>query len=139
MRSASTHSPAVCPTRMRPRAWFSRPSSKPGATAPEPQRLIGALLVNGLFHAAKQRDSRRRRDWFLICDEFGEFATTDFANSLDQLRKFGVHLVLAHQRLRQLEREDADVLSAVMTNAKVKIVFGGLERPEAERMARELF
>ena len=108
-------------------------------SAPETQRLLGALLVNGLFHAAKQRNSRRRRDWFLICDEFGEFATRDFANSLDQLRKFGVHLVLAHQRLQQLEREDADVLSAVMTNAKIKVVFGGLERPEAERMARELF
>lgn len=107
--------------------------------APETQRLIGALLVNGLFHAAKQRNSQRRRDWFLICDEFGEFATRDFANSLDQLRKFGVHLVLAHQRLHQLEREDPDVLSAVMTNAKIKVVFGGLERPEAERMARELF
>ena len=110
-----------------------------GIAAPETQRLIGALLVNGIFHAAKTRDSRRRRDWFLICDEFGEFATRDFANSLDQLRKFGVHMILAHQRLRQLEREDPDVLSAVMTNAKIKVVFGGLERPEAERMSRELF
>lgn len=110
-----------------------------GIAAPETQRLIGSLLVNGIFHAAKLRDSRRRRDWFLICDEFGEFATRDFANSLDQLRKFGVHMVLAHQRLRQLEREDAEVASAVMTNAKIKVVFGGLERPEAERMARELF
>lgn len=108
-------------------------------SAPETQRLIGALLMNGIFHAAKRRNSRRRRDWFLICDEFGEFATRDFANSLDQLRKFGVHLILAHQRLRQLEREDDDVLSAVMTNAKMKVVFGGLERPEADRMARELF
>jgi len=108
-------------------------------SAPETQRLIGALLVNGIFHAAKRRDSRRRRDWFLICDEFGEFATRDFANSLDQLRKFGVHMILAHQRLRQLEREDPDVLSAVLTNAKVKVVFGGLERPEADRMAHELF
>lgn len=108
-------------------------------SAPETQRLVGALLVNGIFHAAKLRDSRRRKDWFLICDEFGEFATRDFANSLDQLRKFGVHMVLAHQRLRQLEREDPDVVSAVMTNAKIKVVFGGLERIEAERMARELF
>ncbi len=108
-------------------------------SAPETQRLLGALLVNGIFHAAKQRDSRRPRHWWLICDEFGEFATRDFANSLDQLRKFGVHLVLAHQRLRQLEREDSEVLSAVMTNAKIKVVFGGLERTEADRMARELF
>jgi hypothetical protein len=110
-----------------------------GISAPETTRLIGALLVNGIFHAAKQRDTRKRRPWFLICDEFGEFATQDFANSLDQLRKFGVHLILAHQRLRQLEREGSDVLSAVMTNARIKVVFGGLERPEAERMTQELF
>jgi hypothetical protein len=108
-------------------------------SAPETQRLLGALLINGLFHAAKQRNSRRRRDWFLICDEFGEFATRDVANSLDQLRKFGVHLILAHQRLGQLQREDPDVLSAVMTNAKIKVVFGGLQRPEAEVLAKELY
>jgi hypothetical protein len=105
----------------------------------ETQRLLGALLVNGIFHAGKSRNSRRRRDWYLIVDEFGEFATRDFANSLDQLRKFGVHLILAHQRLHQLEREDRDVLSAVMTNAKIKVVFGGLSRPDAETMAKELY
>jgi hypothetical protein len=107
--------------------------------SPEVQRLLGALLVNGVFHAAKQRNPKRRRDWFLIIDECGQYATKDIAESLDQLRKVGVHLILAHQRLRQLERDDADILSAVMTNAKVKVVFGGLERPEAETMAHELF
>jgi hypothetical protein len=106
---------------------------------PEVKRLLGALVVNAIFHAAKQRDPQRRRDFFLIVDECGQFATQDIANSLDELRKFGVHLILAHQRLRQLEREDADVLSAVMTNAKIKVVFGGLERVEAQRMGAELF
>ena len=108
-------------------------------SAPETQRLIGALLMNGLFHAAKRRNSRRRRSWFLICDEVGEFVTQDFANSLDQLRKFGLHVIAAHQRLGQLEREDSEVLSAMMTNAKVKVIFGGLQRSDAERMAREVF
>ena len=107
--------------------------------SPEVQRLLGALLVNGVFHAAKQRNPKRRRDWFLIVDECGQFATKDIAESLDQLRKFGVHLILGHQRLRQLENDDADILSAVMTNAKIKVVFGGLERLECDRMARELF
>jgi hypothetical protein len=107
--------------------------------APETQRLIGSLLVNAIFHAAKRRNSRRRLDWWLICDEFGEFATRDFANSADQLRKFGVPIVCAHQRLAQIEREDPDILSAIMTNTRIKIVFGGLERVEATRMAHELF
>jgi hypothetical protein len=107
--------------------------------APETGRLLGALVVNAIYHAAKQRGTKNRKHFFLIVDECGQFATADIANSLDELRKNSVHLVLAHQRLRQLEREDSEVLSAVMTNAKIKVVFGGLERPEAERMAKELF
>lgn len=109
------------------------------ASSPETQRLLGALVVNGFYHAAKSRNPTRRRDHFLIIDEVGQFASRDVANSLDENRKYGLHLVLAHQRLRQLEREDADVLSAVMTNAKIRVVFGGLERIEAERLGRELF
>ena len=107
--------------------------------APETQRLLGALVVNAIFHAAKQRDSKRRRDYFVIIDEAGQFATRDLANSLDELRKAGCHFIIAHQRLAQLDREDRDILSSVLTNAKVRVVFGGLERLEAERMARELF
>jgi hypothetical protein len=105
---------------------------------PETQRLVGTLITNAVYHAAKRRDTRQRSDWFLIVDEFANFATGDFARSLDELRKFGVHVVVSHQRLHQLEREDADIASAVMTNAKVKVIFGGLARPEAERMAKEL-
>jgi hypothetical protein len=110
-----------------------------GIQSPETQRLLGALLVNAVFHAGKQRSPHHRGDWFLIIDECGQFATRDLAESLDQLRKFGVHVVLAGQRLRQLEREEPDLLSAVLTNAKARVVFGGLERPEAQRMAHELF
>lgn len=109
------------------------------ASSPETQRLLGALLLNAAYHSAKMRNPARRRDHFVIVDECGQFASIDLANSMDELRKYGVHLVLAHQRLRQLEREDSEVLSAVLTNAKCRVVFGGLERRDAERMARELF
>lgn len=109
------------------------------ASSPETQRLLGALLLNAVYHAAKMRNPERRRDHFVIVDECGQFASADLANSMDELRKYGVHFLLAHQRLRQLEREDSEVLSAILTNAKVRVVFGGLERLEAERIARELF
>jgi hypothetical protein len=110
-----------------------------GINAPDTQRLIGALLVNGIYHAAKRRRTRRTRDWFLIVDEFGEYATRDFAMALDQLRKFGCHLILAHQHIAQLERQSPDVLPAVLTNCGIKVVFGGLARPDAERISHELF
>ncbi len=102
----------------------------------EAQSLVGTMVVNALYHAAKRRPEGRRAHWFLAIDEFPQFVTADIARSLDQLRKFGIRLILAHQRLSQLPE---DLLGAVMTNAKNKVVFGGLSRPDAEVLARELF
>jgi hypothetical protein len=69
-------------------------------------------------------------------DEFPQFVSTDIARSLDELRKFGIRLILAHQRFAQLSD---DLRSAVLTNAKIRAVFGGLTREDAEILARELF
>jgi hypothetical protein len=106
---------------------------------PESQRLLGSLLLGAVYHGAKRRDPKRRKPWFFIIDEAAQFLTPDLANSLDECRKFGLVLIAGHQRLCQLQREDSDLASALLTNARCKVVFGGLERPEAERMAKELF
>jgi|SRR5579871_4547603 len=110
-----------------------------GVTSRESQRLLGALILNGILAAGKNRDSRNRRDYFVLVDECGEFATRDVAASLDQLRKFGVHFLLSHQRMAQLQGEDANVANAVLTNCKIRLVFGGLSRPECEIFGQELF
>jgi hypothetical protein len=72
----------------------------------------------------------------LALDEFPQLLTTDIARSLDELRKFGIRLILAHQHLAQLPDE---LRASLMTNAKIKVVFGGLSRPDAEALAHELF
>lgn len=105
----------------------------------ETQRLLGALAMNAFYQAGQLRSSRRRRPFYLCCDEFAEYVTPDVAAALDQCRKRGLHLVLAHQRLHQLERDSPDILSAVLTNCKIRIVMGGLSRRDAEIAARELF
>jgi hypothetical protein len=102
----------------------------------EAQVLVGTMLVNALYHAAKRRPEGRRRPWILAIDEFPQFVTTDIARSLDELRKFGIRLILANQRLSQLP---PDLACAVLTNAKFRAVFGGLTREDAEILARELF
>ena len=102
----------------------------------EAQSIAGTMLINAMYHAAKRRPEGRRRHWFLAIDEFPQFVTTDIARSLDQLRKFGVRLILAHQHLDQMPRQ---LLASVMTNAKIRFVFGGSWRPDAEILARELF
>ncbi len=106
----------------------------------EDARTVGALLVNEFFEVARRRkkDDRGRdpHPYFLFMDEFQDFVSLDLAKMLDQVRKFGLFLTMAHQRFGQL---DENMVDAVLTNAKIKAVFGGLPVPSARIMAEELF
>jgi hypothetical protein len=102
----------------------------------EAQSLVGTVLMNALYHAAKLRPEGWRRLWVLAIDEFPQFVTADLARSLDELRKFGIRLILAHQHLAQLPPE---LSAAIFTDAKIRMVFGGARREDAEILARELF
>jgi hypothetical protein len=74
--------------------------------------------------------------YYLYLDEFQTFVTLDVAGMLDQVRKYKVFAVLAHQRFGQL---DEDLTDAVLTNCRIKAVFGGLPVEMARMMAQELF
>ncbi len=102
----------------------------------EAQSLVGTMMVNALYHAARRRPESQRKPWFLAIDEFPQFVTSDIARNLDQVRKFGVRLILAHQHLLQVPDE---LRASLKTNAKIRMVFGGLSRPDAEELAREIF
>ena len=54
-------------------------------------------------------------------------------------RKFGLHLILAHQHLSQLREAGEKVYSSVMTSAQTKVVFGGLSPEDAPIVAELLF
>jgi hypothetical protein len=107
----------------------------------EDARLFGTLLLTDFF---AQMFKRKRTDkgFYLYIDEFQEYATSEIARLLDQCRKFGLRLCLAHQRPGQLENSDnqadRDIYSAVMTNARNKAVFGGIGPQELEPIARLL-
>jgi hypothetical protein len=102
--------------------------------------LIGTLLTNGLFGAAIRRDEARARmrPFYLYIDECYRFMTSDIESMLDQTRKFGLHLILAHQHLDQLAKYGDHILNAVMTNAQTKVIFGGLSEKDASIMAHEV-
>ena len=59
------------------------------------------------------------------------FINEDVARILDEGRKFGLHLILAHQHLAQLKKAGEDIYHSVMTDAKTKIIFGGLSAEDA--------
>ena len=108
--------------------------------SPENARIFGSLLVNQFFEEATQRKKdalgRDPQPYHLYLDEFQNFVSLDLTNMLDEVRKFGLFLTLSHQRFGQLTE---DIEDAILTNCRMKTVFGGLRTEDAKRMAEELF
>ncbi|NBV25625.1 MAG: hypothetical protein EBS05_27420, partial [Proteobacteria bacterium] len=63
-----------------------------------------------------------RKDFSLYIDEFHHFITPSMATILTGARKYRLGLILAHQEVRQLQR-DSDVAGAVMANPATRICF----------------
>jgi hypothetical protein len=87
--------------------------------------LLGTLLVSKFQQLAMARQSQAvaaRRDFSVFIDEFHNFITPSMAEILTGARKYRIGLVLAHQELRQLDR-DSEVRSAVLSNAGTRICF----------------
>lgn len=113
---------------------------QPLQISPSNARVIGTLLTNNLFALARQRDKTiaARHPFYLYIDECYQFLTEDIEAMLDQSRKMGLHVTLAHQRLGQLMRYGEHIYNAVMTNAQTKLVFGGITDADAGILATEL-
>lgn len=107
----------------------------------EDAQLFGTLLLTDFYLQMFNR-KRTEKGFTLYIDEFQNYATKDIARMLDEARKFGLQMVLAHQRPGQLQNSDSaqerDIYSAVMTNARNKVVFGGVDPAELEPIARLL-
>jgi len=106
----------------------------------EDSNLLGLLLLNELASYALSRDEdvAKRKPFFVIIDEFQNYVSPDIPDILDECRKFGLHLILSHQRLAHLQKEDRDVYSAVMSNARSKVIFSVSEE-DAEILEKEVF
>lgn len=95
-----------------------------GAIGKENSHLLGSLLVAKIQAEAMRRQKQtegERRHHFLYADEFHDFLTPSLAECLSGARKYRLGLVLAHQEMRQVER-DSDVSSALL-GAGTRIVF----------------
>lgn len=72
-------------------------------------QLLGMIVVNKIQVAAmrRQRQGKEvRKDFFLYIDEFQNFVTDSIESILSEARKYRLGLVLAHQYIDQLEKED---------------------------------
>jgi GTPase SAR1 family protein len=95
-----------------------------GFIGKENSHLLGSFLVSKIQSAAmcRQRESEASRRYHtLYADEFHNFLTPSLAECISGVRKYRLGLVLAHQEMRQVER-DPDVGSALL-NAGTRAVF----------------
>lgn len=104
-------------------------------------QLIGAMLFADLFTSATSRSEAEgsRNPFYCYVDECADFITEDIAKILDQTRKYGLHLILAHQRLEQLRQYGDNLYNAVMAGAQSKVVFKVDDDETAETLSRFLF
>ena len=109
----------------------------------ESARVFASLLLNEFFESAMLRANeapagQKPRPFALYLDEFQEYITEDVAAMLDQVRKGGLHMVLAHQHLGHLV-DNQRLLQSILTNARIRAVFGGLSYSDASLLANEMF
>ena len=109
----------------------------------ESARVFASLLLNEFFESAMLRAENspagvKPQTFNLYLDEFQEYITDDVSAMLDQVRKGGLHMILAHQHLGHLV-DNPRLLQSVLTNARLRAVFGGLPYDEACLLANEMF
>jgi len=82
-----------------------------GKIGEDNSQLLGAMMITKLYLAAMSRvdiPEEKRKDFFLYCDEFQNFATDSFASILSEARKYKLNLVIAHQYINQLSEKLED-------------------------------
>ncbi|MDX1608086.1 MAG: type IV secretory system conjugative DNA transfer family protein, partial [Candidatus Spechtbacterales bacterium] len=103
-----------------------------GRIGEDNSRLLGAMTITKLFLAAMSRidiPEAERRDFFLLVDEFQNFASEAFEGILSEARKYRLSLTLAHQYIAQMDEEVRD---AVFGNVGTMVTFRiGAEDAEA--------
>ena len=104
----------------------------------ENARLLGTLMINELFLRAKERPEGSR-PFYVYIDECYHFINEDIGYILSEGRKFGLHLILAHQFLSQLLKAGQEVHDSVLSGAQAKVVFRGLSPKDAEILGEQMF
>jgi len=83
--------------------------------------LIIALFLNAAYSRSDIKDARKRRQFNLYADEFQRFATEDFATLLEEARKYGIGITIAHQNGSQLETSLKERARSVANLAVFKV------------------
>ncbi len=97
-----------------------------GLIGTENSYLLGTFFVSKIYQAAMARQAQAkadRKDFFLYIDEFQNFITPSMSFILSGTRKYGLACILAHQDMIQLQKQDNELASAVISNAGTRVCF----------------
>lgn len=102
--------------------------------------LIGMVLVGKILMAALSRtdmDPATRKDFYLYIDEFQNFLTDSISAILSEARKYGLDLIIAHQFIGQLTKNnDTTIRDSIFGNVGTMVAFRvGVD--DAEFLAKE--
>lgn len=119
-----------------------------GKTGELNSQLIGSIMVAKIQQAAMSRvniPEKTRKDFYLYVDEFQNFVTDSFASILSEARKYRLNLIVAHQYISQITKqqgggkgkhEDTEIRDAVFGNVGSMMCFK-IGAADAETMAKE--
>lgn len=105
-------------------------------------KIIGSAFYSIVHHAALKRPLDAQHPVELWWDEIAPFIIPELASGFDRLRKRKVFLRIILQRLSQAASADDPrhpVLTAILSSARTKIIFGGLPPEDCEILARQTF
>ncbi|MEI6575095.1 MAG: type IV secretion system DNA-binding domain-containing protein [Bacteroidota bacterium] len=97
-----------------------------GLIGAENSYLLGTFIVSKIQQAAMARQAKAKQDrsnFYLYIDEFQNFITPSMAAILSGARKYHLGLILAHQDMQQLTKNDTELASSVVANAGTRICF----------------
>lgn len=111
-----------------------------GAIGEVNSSLLGLIMVSKIQMAAMARTNipkEQRKDFYCYIDEFQNYTTDSIAIILSEARKYRLNMILAHQYVSQLvKNNDTQVRDAVFGNVGTKVSFRiGVE--DAEMIAKE--
>lgn len=105
----------------------------------ESNQLIGVLLIHEIFRSIMERNPLTDpHPFYLYIDEFGQFASRQVAYLMEEARKYGLFLTIAHQHLAQLKKDDEYLYASVLTNCHNHVVLGGLSYEDAQVMDQQI-
>lgn len=88
--------------------------------------LLGAMMIARIQMAAMSRikvSQEQKLDFYLYIDEFQNFATETFANTIAEAGKHHLNLIIAHQYIGQLKDKYSSLQKALFNNIGTVVVY----------------